>query len=176
MKPLFKIEKGKPVHWKGEPIDGIRHSLDISEKWKEEDLNSIGLFFLIDIKPTLGENEKISSSTIVLVDGLPTKLYDVISYIPTDEEMEFRRSKMSCSRFQLIASLTKKALLVNMEDAVQKTNNSFAKIAWDNLETFVRNGSFIQEIKRHMVNKEGLPITETELDDIFKLAISIEYN
>lgn len=64
---LYRISGNRAVEWKGEPINEVRHPLNIEMKWTEEQLNAIGLYIPAEADPIPAG--KISVATEVRISG-----------------------------------------------------------------------------------------------------------
>jgi hypothetical protein len=83
------------------------------------------------------------------------------------DTIDKERTKMVCSRFQAKAALMQQGLLPQVEAALANAD-SVSKLAWAEAVEFRRNSPTIANLSAL------IGLTETQVDDLFRLAMTIE--
>jgi hypothetical protein len=108
-----------------------------------------------------GEFGEISDELIV---NLPTPL----------SEIEIYRNSLECSRLQAKAILYQYGLLAQVESIIE-TSDFLVKLAWAEAQVFKRNSPLINSLKTQLTWEDETPITDEQLDQLFKEAKEIEF-
>lgn len=72
---LYLFNAGNYSPWKGEPIDGVRHPLNIETLWSDDDLAAAGLFKAVD--PGIPDGKIATGFRVEVIDGVLTIVYDL---------------------------------------------------------------------------------------------------
>lgn len=70
------------VPWRGQPIDGVVHPIQIEQRWTAEALEAIGLFSPAD--PGVPADKVVVSSAVERIEGVVTLVHTLADASPTD--------------------------------------------------------------------------------------------
>lgn len=96
------------------------------------------------------------------------------TYIDNLEEEIEEEESIVISRLQAKAILYQNGLLESVE-ALVADSDFLVQLAWKEAQEFRRSSPLIQAMKEDLQWPDGMPVTDEELDDLFKEASQIEF-
>lgn len=102
-------------------------------------------------------------------DGYTLTLAPPPAPITEEELLQLEREQMSCSRLQARTALRRMGLFSEVDRFVRNSGNMELIDAWENASEFLRLSSTIKTLGI------AFGLTETQLDDLFRLAVTIKF-
>jgi hypothetical protein len=93
---------------------------------------------------------------------------EVLLELTPEELLASERNRMIVSRFQAKEALRQAGLLETIDQFINSSENPVLRLAWSEAIEFRRNSPTILQIS------EELELTETQIDDLFRLAKTLE--
>ena len=83
------------------------------------------------------------------------------------------RAQLKCSRLQAMAVLYQHGILDSVQAMVDNSGDFILQLAWKEAQVFERTSGLIEAMKENLTWSDGSPITDTELDELFEEALTI---
>lgn len=127
------------------------------EDLSNEELAALGIYPVIEVRPTLGENEVFGQPTLELVDGVVTATYPVETIDPP---------VISVSPWQIRKALNAAGLRSQIESAVASSPQE-VQDAWEYATEFRSDHPLVNDLSA------GLGLTNVQIRSLFASAASL---